>query len=442
MRDLNFDFIRNTEEEYLNNDIYTIARHALTNNSISSITKVNEQTEFTRNKFSIDLKTLPVTNQKASGRCWIFAGCNVLRELVAKKYNLKEFELSQNYVAFFDKLEKCNYLLESVIELKNNKEEVRTLDTILQRGIEDGGQWDLFVNVVKKYGVVPKEAFPETFQSSNTREIDGLLNKYVRKFSYEIKNIYDENEINGKKEYYMKNIYKILCSCFGVPPKSFSFEYVTEGADKTQEYHKIKDITPYRFLNEFVGIELDDYISIIHSPTEDKPFNETYTVKYLGNVIEGSNVKYLNLDMGRLKELVINQLKDKELVWFGSDCSKDAERKEGIWNDLSFDIDRLFQIDTFMPKEAMLDTWESAMNHAMVITGVNLEDERPTKWKIENSWGDDVANKGYYVATDSWFDKYVYQAVINKKYLNEQEKQDLEKEPRKLELWDPMGTLA
>ena len=441
MKELTNDFLNGVEGEYLNSDIHTIARHALTNNSISSIAKVNEQTEFTRNRFSIDLKTLKVTNQKASGRCWIFAGCNVLREIVAKKYHMKEFELSQNYVAFYDKLEKCNYLLESVIELKNKPEEVRTLDTILQRGIEDGGQWDLFVNVVKKYGVVPKDVFPETFQSSNTREIDGLLNKYVRKFAYEIR--FNENieDMNYKKSEAMKDIYKILCSCFGVPPKIFSFEYVAEEKD-SKEYQLIKDITPHEFLEKYVGMDLDNYISIIHSPTMDKPFNETYTVKYLGNVIEGNNVKYLNLEMNRLKELVIAQLKDGEPVWFGSDCSKAADRKEGIWDDLSFDIDRLFQINTFMPKEAMLDTWESAMNHAMVITGVNIEDGKSTKWKIENSWGDDVANKGYYVATDSWFDKFVYQAVINKKYLSEQEKFDLEKEPKKLELWDPMGTLA
>ena len=441
MKELTKDFLNEIEGEYLNNDLYTIARHALTNNSISSIAKVNEQTEFTRNRFSIELKTLKVTNQKASGRCWIFAGCNVLREIVAKKYNLKEFELSQNYIAFFDKLEKCNYLLESVIKLKNDSSEIRTLDTILQRGIEDGGQWDLFVNIVKKYGVVPKDTFPETYQSSNTREIDSLLNTYIRKFSYEIKNIENIYEINYKKDEVMRNIYKILCSSFGVPPKTFNFEYVSEDKEE-KTYNIIKDLTPHKFLEEIIEINLDEYISIIHSPTIDKPFNETYTVRYLGNVIEGNNVKYLNLEMNRLKELVINQLMNSEPVWFGSDCLQSADRKAGVWDDLSFDIDKLFQINTFMPKEAMLDTWESAMNHAMVITGVNIEDEKPTKWKIENSWGEDVANKGYYVATDSWFDKFVYQAVINKKYLSKQELKDLEKEPRELEIWDPMGTLA
>lgn len=438
MREITNNFINEVESEYIGNDIYTIARHALSKNTISSIAKVNEQTEFTRNRFSIDLKTLPVTNQKASGRCWIFAGCNILREVIAKKYDLKEFELSQNYVAFYDKLEKCNYLMESLIELRNNPSEERTLDTLLERGIEDGGQWDLFVNIVKKYGVVPKDAFPETFQSSNTKEIDNLLNKYVRKFAFEIKSITNAEEINNKKSEIMKNIYKMLCSSFGVPPKTISFEYV----NKAKEYNIIKNITPKEFLEKYVEIDLDEYVSIINSPTKDKPYNETYTVKYLGNVIEGNKVKYLNLEMNRLKELIINQLKSGQPVWFGSDCSKGADRQEGVWDDLSFDKDILFQINTKMSKEAMLDTRESAMNHAMVITGVNLEDEKPTKWKIENSWGEEVANKGYYVATDSWFDKFVYQAVIHKKYLSETEKSELEKEPKKLEIWDPMGTLA
>lgn len=438
MKEITKNFINEVEKEYIGKDIYTIARHALSQNKIGSITKVTEQTEFTRNRFSIDLKTLPATNQKASGRCWIFAGCNVLREIIAKKYNLKEFELSQNYVAFYDKFEKCNYLMESVIELTNKTSEERTLDTILERGIEDGGQWDLFVNIINKYGIVPKDAFPETYQSSNTQSINCMLNRYVRKFAFEIKDIKNEDEINNKKSKYMENIYKMLCSSFGIPPKTFSFEYV----NKSDEYNCIKNITPKEFLERYIGINLNEYVSIINSPTKDKPFNQTYTVKYLGNVIEGNAVKYLNMEMDRLKELVIEQLKNNEPVWFGSDCVKGSDRESGIWDDLSFDRDLLFQVDTKMSKGAMLETRESAMNHAMVITGVNLDDERPTKWKIENSWGDTVANKGYYVATDSWFSKFVYQAVINKKYLTEEEKMNLEKEPQKLELWDPMGTLA
>ena len=436
MNEISKENLKNIEEEYTKNVINTIARRALSKSKIRDITKVNEQTEFTRDMFSINLKTLPVTDQKSSGRCWIFAGCNVIREAIAKKYNLEEFEISQNYVAFYDKLEKCNYLLESIISLKDKEKDDRTLDYLLSTGIQDGGQWDLFVNIVNKYGVVPKNAFPETYQSSNTYGIDNLLNKYIRKFAYEIRN--EEMDIQSRKEKCIKEIYSILCSCFGIPPKTFSFEYV----DKDKNYHIIKDLTPMKFYQEIVEMDLNNYVSIINSPTSDKPFNNVYTVDYLGNVAEGNEVLYLNLPIERLKELAVNQLKDGESVWFGSDCGKDADGTDGVWDDSTFDIDTLFQIDSSMSKGAMLDTRESAMNHAMVITGVNLENENPTKWRIENSWGEKYGHKGYYVATDSWFSKYVYQIVINKKYLSEEEKNILNNERIRLKPWDPMGTLA
>ena len=436
MKEIKKESLENIEKEYKKDITNTIARRALVKSKISDLTKVNEQTEFTRNMFSINLKTLPVTNQKRSGRCWIFAGCNVIREKIAEKYNLKDFEISQNYIAFYDKLEKCNYLLESIISLKNSPKDDRTLDYLLSTGVQDGGQWDLFVNIVNKYGVVPKNAFPETFQSSNTNEIDGLLNKYIRKFAYDIRN--NEENIEARKEKSIKEIYSILCSCFGIPPKTFTFEYV----DKDKKYNIIKDLTPMKFYKEIVPINLDDYVSIINSPTDDKPFGKTYTVDYLGNVIEGNEVLYLNLEIERLKELAINQLKDGETVWFGSDCGKAGDREGGVWDDATFDIDTLFKINSQMSKGAMLDTRESAMNHAMVITGVNLDNETPTKWKIENSWRDEVADKGYYVATDSWFTKYVYQVVVNKKYLTKEERESLKAEKIRLKPWDPMGTLA
>lgn len=436
MNEISKENLKNIEEEYTKNVISTIARRALSKSKIRDITKVNEQTEFTRDMFSINLKTLPVTDQKSSGRCWIFAGCNVIREAIAKKYNLEEFEISQNYVAFYDKLEKCNYLLESIISLKDREKDDRTLDYLLSTGIQDGGQWDLFVNIVNKYGVVPKNAFPETYQSSNTYGIDNLLNKYIRKFAYEIRN--EEMDIQSRKEKSIREIYSILCSCFGIPPKTFSFEYV----DKDKNYHIVKDLTPMKFYQEIVEMDLNNYVSIINSPTSDKPFNNVYTVDYLGNVAEGNEVLYLNLPIKRLKELAVNQLKDGESVWFGSDCGKDADGTDGVWDDSTFDIDTLFQIDSSMSKGAMLDTRESAMNHAMVITGVNLENENPTKWRIENSWGEKYGHKGYYVATDSWFSKYVYQIVINKKYLSEEEKNILNNERIRLKPWDPMGTLA
>lgn len=445
MKEIKKEYLENIKEEYLKNDLHTIARHALYKTNMSDIANIQEATEYNRNYFSIDLKTLPVANQKRSGRCWIFAGLNVLREKIAKKYNLEKFELSQNYVAFWDKLEKANYTLEAIINMIDRDKFDRELDFILTNGVGDGGQWDLFVNLIEKYGVVPQDAYPETYQSSNTSRVDWILNRYIRKFTYEVRKLYEEKgesslaEINERKDKSIKEIYQLLCSCFGVPPTKFIFEF----EDKDKKYHIEKDITPKEFLEKYVEFNPEDYISIINAPTDDKPFNKAYTVKLLGNVIEGKQVKYLNLEMNRFKQLVISQLKDNEPVWFGSDCLQDGNTKDGIWDDNYFDFDRIFDIDTSMPKDAVLDTRESAMNHAMVLTGVNLEDDKPTKWKVENSWGEkDVGFKGYYTATDTWFDKNVFQAVVNKKYLSETERKILNQEPIVLAPWDPMGTLA
>ena len=335
--------------------------------------------------------------------------------------------------------EKANFLLTSIADLAKEEPDSRVLMHLLVNGVSDGGQWDMLVNIITKYGVVPQDAYPETFQSSNTAAVDNVLNTYLRKFAVEVKELKgNPDEIRAKKEKAIGDIYKVLCSCFGVPPTNFSFEYT----DKDKEYHIYKDISPKEFYNDFVDMDMTQYVSIINAPTKDKPFDRLYTVKNLGNVAEGNAVKYLNLEMDRFKELVINQLKNGELVWFGSDCVQYADFKGGIWDDMYIDRDVLLQIDTQMTKEEQLDARESAMNHAMVITGVNLDNDVPNKWKIENSWGDKDAFKGYHVATDSWFDRYVYQAVINKKYLSEEEVEILDSKPIELELWDPMGTLA
>lgn len=441
MKEITNDFLNEVQKDYLSKDVYTIARGALSNSDVTKLVERKEEAKNTRPMFSIDIKTLPVTNQKKSGRCWIFACLNVLREKIGQKYNMEQFELSQSYVAFWDKLEKCNYLLETVISLLDVDKDDRTLVHVLSNGIEDGGQWDMLVNVINKYGVVPKDVFPETYQSSNSRAINGVLNRLIRKFAYDARHEWagDIETIRQKKTALMEDIYKALCSAYGVPPKTFTFEH--EDKD-TYEYGCARDISPQEFLRNYIEVDLNDYVSIINSPTDDKPFNKMFTVKHLGNVVEGNGVRYLNVEMDRLKELVISQLKDKETVWFGSDCGKYGDREIGTWDDIAYNTDTLFQVNSKMSKEAMLDSRESAMNHAMVITGVNLVDGKSTKWKIENSWGEDIAHEGYFVASDSWFDNYVYQAVVNKKYLTQEELAILKEEPIELNPWDPMGTLA
>ena len=436
MKEIKLENLEVMHDNYENDTINQIVRNALDNNSIKNIVKVKKEEQNVLYNFSINLDTLKVANQKVSGRCWIFAGCNVIREIIAKKYNLKDFELSQSYIAFYDKLERSNYIMNTLIDLKDRDIDDRERYHILTTGLEDGGQWDMFVNIVNKYGIVPKTVMDETYQSSNSSEVNYLLNRKIRQFASVIPTY--EDDLISLKNLYLEDIYRILVDCYGSIPKVFDFEYTT----KDKEYHIIKDLTPLKFYQDYSGIDLNDYISIINSPTKDKPFNKTYTVRYLGNVIEGSRVLYLNLDIDTFKEKVLAQLKDNAPVWFGSDCSKAFDREKGIFDDKLFNYNDPFKTDFTMDKSNLLDYYEAAMNHAMVLTGVNIENEVPTKWKIENSWGEEKGDKGYYVASASWFDKYVFQAVINKKYLTSSEVALLNEEPTVLKPWDPMGTLA
>ncbi len=388
--------------------------------------------------FSIEIKTTGITNQKQSGRCWLFASMNLMREQVIRKCNLESFELSGNYFAFWDKFEKINFFLESVIDSSDLPVGDRTLDWILG-GVGDGGQWDMMVSIVKKYGVVPKSVMPETFQSTATRGLSQFLNMHLRKDAIELRKLVSEGkDPSARKEEMLSDYFRALCICFGEPVQQFDFEY----RDKDREFHADYGLTPLSFYEKYVGIELSDYVSVINAPTKDKPFYKTYTVKYLGNVI-GGGIRYLNLPIEELKALTIQQMKDGEPVWFGSDCGKYGDRKTGIWDPQSFRYDEILGMDFSISKEERLDYRDSAMNHAMVLCGVNLDENgKPNRWKIENSWGDEAGEKGYFVASDAWFDEFTYQVIINKKYLKNEWLKVLSEEPIELEPWDPMGTLA
>ena len=438
--EINQKEFKNLEENYHKDDKNIVIKHALSKNPISEIVYDAKNEIDVINDFSIDIKTLPVCNQKNSGRCWIFAACNFLREKIAHELNVANFELSQNYIAFFDKLEKSNYLLSSIADLIENKPNERVLMHLLYNGVGDGGQWDMFVNLIKKYGVVPKNAMKESYQSSATMESDALINSLCRQFAVKAQKLFKEGkkeEILTLKKDTIQLIYNLLVNSFGLPPKTFDFEY----KDKDGKFHSLNDMSPLSFYEKFVK-NIDDYVSIVNAPTKTKEFYKTYTIAYLNNVIEGKDIVHLNLPMNRVKELIINQLKDGEIVWFGSDVLKYRERTLGLWDDLSYDYLSAFGFDLKFDKGDMLDYHESAMNHAMCLTGVNIKNGLPNRWKVENSWGKDVGNEGYFIMSDSWFDRYVYQAVVNKKYLNEKELAAFKSDPVVLDPWDPLGTLA
>ena len=441
MESIKLENLEKQLKEYRNDKRNDVVRHAISKTNLSTVVRSQDEIENVNFDFEINVKTLSAANQKQSGRCWIFAATNVLREMVASRLNLGEFELSQSYVAFYDRLEKCNYVLEAIIELLDKDYDDRTLTFVLQSGIGDGGQWDMFVNVVNKYGLCPKHVYPETATSSATRDTNLLINFNLRKFASDSKVLFKEKGLEAvrkEKEEVLKRIYFLLINAYGVPPKSFDFEYT----DKDGNYYKEEGLSPIRFKEEYIGDKLNDFVSLINAPTKDKPFNKSYTVKYLGNVVGGKIVTHLNLPMERLKELIIAQLKDNQIVWFGSDVGFYGDREAGIWDDRIFDYPSAVDLDFKMDKGESLDFRASAMNHAMCITGVAFKNGKPDKWKIENSWGAANGNNGYYYMSASWFDHFVYQAVVDKKYLSEAELKAYNAKPIELKPWDPMGSLA
>jgi bleomycin hydrolase len=425
---------------YMNDDKNAVARHALARHSIPNVLFDSSSLAEVAPEFSLEIKTLPVSNQKMSGRCWIFAGLNLLREIIAKECGLKKFELSENYLSLYDKIEKANFALETILALGARDHDDRELAFILANPIADGGQWDMFVNLVKKYGLLPQEKFPETYQSEGTKESDFLVNDIIKGFgaaAHELLVAGQIAEARALKEATMGKIYAFFLDCFGVPPKTFDFEYTND-----KGYHAERNLTPQEFFASHIGAKIDSYQSIINSPTPDKPFLKNYTIDYLGNVVEGKLINHLNLPMTRIKELILAQLQGGAPVWFGSDVGFYRDHNSFAWTEKAFDFKAPFGFDVVFAKNAMLDYWASAMNHAMVIVGANLVEGVPTRWKIENSWGSDNGVSGYYVMSSGWFDQFVYQAVILKQYLSPEELKAASEEPTHLHPWDPMGTLA
>ncbi|WPC19676.1 C1 family peptidase [Pediococcus inopinatus] len=394
--------------------------------------------------FSIDLKTGAVANQKQSGRCWMFAALNTMRHHLSDEFKLKDFELSQNYTFFWDKFEKSNWFYENVIATADKPTSDRKVSWLTNEPQGDGGQWDMLCALIDKYGIVPESVYPETYNSNKSNEFNTLLNEKLRKDAVELRELVNDDktsdeQVQSRKEKMLGEVYRMASYSFGEPPATFDWEY----RDDDKNYHREAGLTPKSFYEKFVGWDLKEYVSIINAPTDDKPFNHTYSIEMLGNVVGGRQVKHLNLTMHDFKQAAINQLKAGQSVWFGCDVGQHSEpRTRGLLDLGVYDEEALFDIDLSMSKAERLDYSESLMTHAMVITGVDLVDGEPKKWKVENSWGKKVGSKGYMVMTDDWMSEYCYQVVVNKQFLTEAQRKAQAEEPTQLLPWDPMGALA
>ena len=443
MHSLEQDFTDKLYAAYEANPKFAAMENAISHNGLlASLEKRSAAVENTP-IFSLDLTKDKVSDQKASGRCWMFAALNTFRHKMIAGFQLEDFELSQAHTFFWDKYEKSNWFLEQVIATADQELTSRKVKFLLDTPQQDGGQWDMVVSLFEKYGVVPKSVYPESISSSNSRELNQILNKLLRQDAQILRELREKgaesSELQAKKEELLQEVFNFLAMNLGLPPRQFDFSY----RDKDNHFHSESGLTPLTFYQKYVDLKLDDYVSIINAPTADKPYGRSYTVEMLGNVVGSKPVRYLNVEMGRLKELAIAQMQAGETVWFGSDVAQSSNRKAGIMAEGMHDFTASMDIRLTQDKAGRLDYSESLMTHAMVLTGVDLDENgKAKKWKVENSWGEKVGNKGYFVASDAWMDEYTYQIVVRKEFLTAAELAAYEAEPTVLSPWDPMGALA
>lgn len=408
------------------------------------------QAETTQHIYNHKIETegKPVSDQKSSGRCWIFAMLNCMRLPFMKQLKIEEFEFSQNYIFFWDRIERLHYALKVFVETARRGEPVdgRLVQHLLRHPSEDGGQWQMLVNLVTKHGVVPKKCFPDAWSSENTRQLGLIGNNKMREYCKILRAMVvadrSEHDVNAEIERMMEEIYRITSICIGSPPETFTFEYY----DKDKQYHKIGPITPIEFYNEHVKpvYNIADKVVIVNDPRPDNPYDRLYTVEYLNNMSGSPLVLYINKPAELLKEVAFQSICANEPVWFGCDVGKRCSWKKFGLEDLNlYNYELVFGVTADgLSKAERLIFGESLMTHAMVLTAVHDQGGQTKKWRIENSWSETGGDKGYMSMTDDWFTEYVFEVVVDKKFLTAETLAILDQQPKVLPAWDPMGALA
>lgn len=445
--------LKGWKDEIYSDPVKKLALNCMTGNDIDKII-ANTQNINVHNvdlfNNTVKFEGHPITNQKSSGRCWLFASTNVFKEFMKSKYNLEDFEFSQNHLFFYDKLEKSNWFLNRILESYDEDIDSRYVQFLLQLPENDGGQWDMIVNLVKTYGLVPKAVFPDSASSINSSRLNYFVNNKLREYAMILRNLKREQlaqsekgdsfkvDIVAIKKKMMKSIHTILSLTLGIPPGP-NDPIVWEYKDKFGNYHRIES-TPLGFYNEILGFKADEHFSLINDPRNTEGL---YTVDKLGNIEGGKPVEYVNTSIDYLKKAAIDMIKANTPVFFGSDVGKFEDVQKGLLDVGSWDYDLGFGVQMELTKKQRLLTGSSQMTHAMVLTGVHLIDGKPVRWKVENSWGEYGEHKGYFVMTDEWFDEYVFQIVTNATFAGPKLTSIwLSKKYNVLPYYDPMGALA
>lgn len=411
---LSFDEINQFKEDYASQSQNYLAQLAVVTNGVQKASYNTQAVDRLNRTFSIEIPTDNVTNQKQSGRCWLFAALNVLRHEFAKKYQAKNFLLSQSYLFFWDRIERANIFLDRVIETADLELDDRTVQSYFRAPDTDGGQWHMAVSLIRKYGLVPAYAQTESFTANNTAAFNQALNMKLREDGLILRQLVKEGksqEVEAKRKEFLSEIYRMAVIAFGQPVEKFDLEY----KDDQGQYQIKQNLTPLDFFHEYFTDDLDDYVVVFNAP--DHEFGKLYALPFEDNVVGGSPVRFLNAEIDVLKKAAIEQLKAGETFWFGCDVGKSSDRQAGILAAELYQTDAIFGIETKLDKKARMLTGASGSTHAMTMVGVDVVDGQARQWKVENSWGEKVGKNGYFVMDDEWFDEYLFKVVVKKQYL-------------------------
>lgn len=434
--ELTLDEIAKFQQDYQQNKQNKIAELAVVNNGVQKASFNGEGIRDLNRTFSIEIPTDNVTDQKQSGRCWLFAALNVLRHKFAKQYHTKNFTFSQSYLFFWDRIERANIFFNHILETADKPVDDRTVHFYLQAPDTDGGQWHMAISLIRKYGLVPTYAQDESFTANNTAAFNQALNMKLREDGLVLRKLAQagkNDEIEQKRQEYLSEIYRMAVIAFGQPVQKFDLEF----KDDDGNYKLDQNITPLDFFHNYFEDDLDDYVVLFNAP--DHEYDKLYAFPFEDNVEGGSPVRFLNTKIENLKEAAIKQLKDGETIWFGCDVGKQSDRQKGILAADLYETDTIFGIETKLNKKERLQTGASGSTHAMTFVGVDVVDGKPRQWKVENSWGTKVGDKGYFVMDDKWFDEYLFKVVVKKQYLPEKLVKIAESEATPVPCWDSMA---
>lgn len=431
------DMLREIQQSYEETRSEKAIRNAIANNDIRKLTVNWDNQKGLDTDFSIRVKSKGITDQQSSGRCWLFAGMNVMRAKAIARYNLPGLEFSQAYSFFWDQLEKANLFLQGIIDTADKPMTDQTVEWLFKHPLSDGGTFTGVADIVSKYGLVPKEAMPETYSSEHTSQMSNLIGLKLKEFGLELRDKKAQGTkpaaLEERKTEMLKTVYRMLALTVGVPPTEFDYVRRDAGGKRVEVEHH----TPMSFLEKYGDTQLlNNYVMLMNDPTRE--YYKCYEIDYDRHRYDGKNWTYVNLPLEDIKQMAIASLKDSTAMYFSSDITQ-LDSKRGYLDVNNYDFGSLMGVDFDMDKKQRIQTFSSMSAHAMTLVAVDLDEEgKPTKWMVENSWGASYGHQGHLIMTDRWFDEYMFRLVVETKYVPEKVLKVFRQKPIQLPAWDPM----